>query len=97
MLQVEPRKYSIYREEAVDAITEALNGSLTDEKIQENCCRALLILGGQFSSSGKLLTETWILNQAGYFKVYPLENEEDSSFVDDASLVVQFISLIIFT
>lgn len=93
VLQVEPRKFSIYREEAVDAITEALDGSLTNEKIRENCCRALLILGGQFSCSGKLLTETWILNQAGYFKVNPLENiEDDNSFVDDSSLMVNFIS-----
>ncbi|PON83903.1 Coatomer beta subunit [Trema orientale] len=76
-LLVEPRKYSIYREDAVDAITEALDRSLTDEEIRENCCRALLILGGQFSSSGKLLTQIWILNQARYFKVNPSENEEE--------------------
>lgn len=85
---VEPRKYSIYREEAVDAITEALDASLADEKIRENCCRALLILGGRFSSSGKLLTYSWILNQAG-FNVDPTENspeiEENVSLLDDAS------------
>ncbi|GMP91982.1 hypothetical protein CsSME_00042416 [Camellia sinensis var. sinensis] len=46
-LLVEPRKYSIYREEAVDAITVALDGSLYNEKIRAKCCRALLILGGQ--------------------------------------------------
>ncbi|PON48812.1 Coatomer beta subunit [Parasponia andersonii] len=76
-LLVEPRKYSIYREDAVDAITEALDRSLTDEEIRENCCRALLILGGQFSSSGKLLTQIWILNQARYFQANPPENEEE--------------------
>ncbi|KAF4359178.1 hypothetical protein F8388_005287 [Cannabis sativa] len=87
-LLVEPSsKYSIYREEAVDALTNALDHSLADEKIRENCCRALLMLGGQFSSSGKLMTETWILNQAGYFKGNQPENDEDNSLVDDTYCV----------
>ncbi|XP_060965703.1 putative E3 ubiquitin-protein ligase LIN-2 [Cannabis sativa] len=90
-LLVEPSsKYSIYREEAVDALTNALDHSLADEKIRENCCRALLMLGGQFSSSGKLMTETWILNQAGYFKGNQPENDEDNSLVDDTYCVVHF-------
>ncbi|KAM6598168.1 hypothetical protein CsatA_008692 [Cannabis sativa] len=87
-LLVEPSsKYSIYREEAVDALTNALDHSLADEKIRENCCRALLMLGGQFSSSGKLMTETWILNQAGYYKGNQPENDEDNSLVDDTYCV----------
>lgn len=80
MLQVEPRKYSIYREAAVDAITMALDGSLTDDSVQEKCFRALLILGGRLSLSGELVTESWILKQAGFneygSEVNSLHNEE---------------------
>lgn len=65
-LQIEPKKYSIYREEAVDAITVALESSLSDEKIREKCCHTLLVLGGHFSFSGKVMTEDWILKKAGF-------------------------------
>ncbi|KAE8735498.1 peroxidase 59-like [Hibiscus syriacus] len=65
-LLVDPKKYGLYRHQAVDAITEALDSSLIDEEVREKCCRALLILGGRFSLSGKLLTEDWILNVAGF-------------------------------
>lgn len=96
-LQVEPRKYSIYREEAVDAITEALDGSLADEIVRENCCRALFILGGRFSFSGELLTESWILKQAGFYDydkvTLSLHDEEDSLLVDDASSMVKLITM----
>lgn len=94
-LQVEPQKYSIYREEAVDAITEALDGSLADEKVPKNCCRALLILGGRFSCTGKLLTESWILKQAGFYGYHEVNpsfpNDEDNILADDASSVVKLI------
>ncbi|XP_048324017.2 putative E3 ubiquitin-protein ligase LIN-1 [Ziziphus jujuba] len=90
-LLVEPRKYSKYREEAVDAITEALDGSLADEKVRENCCRALFILGGSFSFSGELLKDIWNLKQAGFYDydkvTLSLHNEEDSILGDDASSV----------
>ncbi|XP_062171926.1 putative E3 ubiquitin-protein ligase LIN isoform X2 [Alnus glutinosa] len=85
-LLVEPQKYSIYREEAIDAITMALEDSLVDEKVREKCCRALLILGRRFSFSGKSLTESWILKQAGFKDIYEvnlLENEDDNSLADD--------------
>ncbi|KAL7174625.1 hypothetical protein ACSBR2_033797 [Camellia fascicularis] len=85
-LLVEPRKYSIYREEAVDAITVALDGSLYNEKIRAKCCRALLILGGRFSSSGKIMIEDWILKQTGFLDgpdPNSLENEEDGVLVDE--------------
>ncbi|KAF5930143.1 hypothetical protein HYC85_031016 [Camellia sinensis] len=84
--EVEPRKYSIYREEAVDAITVALDGSLYNEKIRAKCCRALLILGGRFSSSGKIMIEDWILKQTGFLDgsdPNSLENEEDGVLVDE--------------
>ncbi|CAL5425668.1 unnamed protein product [Camellia sinensis] len=85
-LLVEPRKYSIYREEAVDAITVALDGSLYNEKIRAKCCRALLILGGRFSSFGKIMIEDWILKQTGFLDgpdPNSLENEEDGVLVDE--------------
>lgn len=96
-MQVEPRKYSKYREEAVDAITEALDGSLADEKVRENCCRALFILGGSFSFSGELLKDIWNLKQAGFYDydkvTLSLHNEEDSILGDDASSVVKSITM----
>lgn len=59
------QKYSIYREEAVDTISSAMDASLSNEKVQEACCKALLILGGRISFSGKVMTEDWILKKAG--------------------------------
>lgn len=50
----------------MNAIAEALDGSLNNEKAREKCCRALLILCGHFSSTGKIPTKTSILKQAGY-------------------------------
>lgn len=50
----------------MNAIAEALDSSLKDEKAREKCCRALLILCGHFSSTGKIPTKTSTLKQAGY-------------------------------
>ncbi|KAK3205038.1 hypothetical protein Dsin_019084 [Dipteronia sinensis] len=86
LLQVEPKKFSMYREAAVDAITMALDESLTDEKVREQCCRALIILGGRFSFSGELITESWILSQAGLddgCEVNSPKNKENNLLVDD--------------
>ncbi|KAK1586954.1 hypothetical protein Q3G72_007973 [Acer saccharum] len=83
---VEPKKFSIYREAAVDAITMALDESLTDKKVREQCCRALIILGGRFSFSGELMTESWILSQAGFddgCEVNSPKNKENNLLVDD--------------
>ncbi|KAI9196691.1 hypothetical protein LWI28_026132 [Acer negundo] len=83
---VEPKKFSIYREAAVDAITMALDESLTDEKVREQCCRALIILGGRFSLTGELMTESWILSQAGFddgCEVNSPKNKENNLLVDD--------------
>ncbi|KAJ0083723.1 hypothetical protein Patl1_29893 [Pistacia atlantica] len=87
-LLVEPRKYSIYREAAVDAITAALDESVKDESVREKCCRALLILGGRLSLSGELVTEIWILKQAGFneygCEVNSLNTEENDLLVHDS-------------
>ncbi|XP_028786218.1 uncharacterized protein LOC114742119 [Neltuma alba] len=65
-LLVESQNYGSYREQAVTSISEALHASLNEEKVQENCCRALFILAGHFSSTGKVLTKSCILKEAGY-------------------------------
>ncbi|KAF5748793.1 putative E3 ubiquitin-protein ligase LIN-1 isoform X1 [Tripterygium wilfordii] len=87
----EPRKHSVYREGAIDAIRVALVNSLTDEKVREKLCRSLLILGGRFSSSGVLLTELWILKRTG---IYGMSKENwkenhrgDDLFVEDTLLL----------
>ncbi|KAH7664559.1 Zinc finger RING/FYVE/PHD-type protein [Dioscorea alata] len=65
-LMVEPLKYSIYKEEAIDGIIVALEHSLYDGEVIKNASKALLMLGGRFSSSGKTVVETWLLKQAGF-------------------------------
>ncbi|XP_061981236.1 putative E3 ubiquitin-protein ligase LIN-1 [Populus nigra] len=82
-LLVEPRKYSIYRKEAVHAISMALESSLTDEKVREQSCRALNVLGGIFSASGNSSTESWILKQAGFDKNHEVNSREDNLLLDD--------------
>ncbi|KAK1356147.1 RING-type E3 ubiquitin transferase [Heracleum sosnowskyi] len=79
-LLIAPKKYSIYREEAVDAIAVALESSLTDDKIRDKCCNALLVLGGRFSLSGKVMIEDWILKKAGFIDCHEpelLDSKED--------------------
>ena len=83
VLQIEPRKYSIYREEAVDAIVVALEASLTDENVREKCCRALLILAGHFSFSGDVSIVKRILKPAG-----PLDSHHLSSIDNENGLLV---------
>ncbi|CAI0440622.1 unnamed protein product [Linum tenue] len=68
-LLVAPQNYySIYREEAVDAIAVALEGSLIDDKVRESTCKALLMLGGRFSAAGgqSSFIKNWVLKQAGH-------------------------------
>ncbi|KAF5203839.1 Transducin/WD40 repeat-like superfamily protein [Thalictrum thalictroides] len=89
-LLVEPRKYSIYREEAVDSITLAMECSITDEKVRAQCCRALLILGGHMSFSGELLIENWLLRYAGFddgCHSNNLDNFEENSQIDKTILL----------
>lgn len=56
---------SIYREEAVDALIEALH-----RKDFPNCqmlaLDALLTLTGRFTSTGRSYTEAWLLKVAGF-------------------------------
>lgn len=80
-LMAEPRKYSIYREEAVDAIIASLECSLTDEKVRDQSCRALFILGGQFTYSGEICSESWLLKHAGFYdgsEAHTLHNDDET-------------------
>lgn len=88
-LLLEPRKCSIYREDAVRAITMALNESLSNEKVQAQCCRALLVLGGRFSLSGEVLTEKCMLKQAGLGDgcKESFSNDENIIHVDASNLL----------
>ncbi|PKI61071.1 hypothetical protein CRG98_018516 [Punica granatum] len=82
MVNVGPQKYSIYREEAVDAIAVALNLSLTDENVKETCCKALSILGGCLSPSGKLTEAGFDVSCQANLK----DNKEHGSPQDHAIL-----------
>ncbi|KAK3143888.1 hypothetical protein QOZ80_4AG0306240 [Eleusine coracana subsp. coracana] len=55
-----------YREEAAKTITHSLRCCLSDDNVAPNTRKALLLLGGQFSFSGDLLVEHWMLKQAGF-------------------------------
>ncbi|KAF5187327.1 Transducin/WD40 repeat-like superfamily protein [Thalictrum thalictroides] len=57
---------SVYREELVDAIVEALDCKKSNKKVQEQSGRALLLLGGRFTFVGKASVENWLLKQAGF-------------------------------
>ncbi|KAK6164245.1 hypothetical protein DH2020_001109 [Rehmannia glutinosa] len=86
---------NVYRQEAVDALTIALERSLSDEEVEKKCSRALLILGGFISSSGKLMTEDWILKLAGFLKGPDwdtAENEANDITVDTTLTTVDSLS-----
>ncbi|XP_031283198.1 putative E3 ubiquitin-protein ligase LIN-1 [Pistacia vera] len=68
-LLVEPRKMSIYREEAVEALIEALRRKDFPNS-QMMALDALLSLSGRFTSSGRSYTEAWLLKIAGFDPTY---------------------------
>ncbi|KAG7023876.1 putative E3 ubiquitin-protein ligase LIN-2, partial [Cucurbita argyrosperma subsp. argyrosperma] len=77
-LVVESLQHNMYMEEAVDAIIKALDDSLTNEKIRESCCRAILTLGGHFSLPEKFGSSK--LNKAGFINPdYKEEHPETDS------------------
>ncbi|CAI9090475.1 OLC1v1025253C1 [Oldenlandia corymbosa var. corymbosa] len=58
---------SVYREEAIEAIVKALDcHQVVNEKVQAQCAKALLILGGHFTYTGEPAAEEWLLKQAGF-------------------------------
>ncbi|MED6205903.1 hypothetical protein PIB30_022033 [Stylosanthes scabra] len=68
-LLVEPRKMSIYREEAVETLIEAL-WQKDFSNTQIKALDALLYLIGHVTSSGNSYTEAWLLKIAGFDQPY---------------------------
>ncbi|XP_061337548.1 putative E3 ubiquitin-protein ligase LIN-1 [Gastrolobium bilobum] len=68
-LLVEPRKMSIYREEAIETLIEAL-WQKDFSNTQMKALDALLFLIGHVTSSGKSYTEAWLLKTAGFDQPY---------------------------
>ncbi|PKA65131.1 Putative E3 ubiquitin-protein ligase LIN-1 [Apostasia shenzhenica] len=74
---------SAYGKEALKCIIEALECCLLDKKFIANCQRALLMLGGRFSSSGEIMTETWLLKQAEYNGIVLSYIDEDDQTISE--------------
>ncbi|XP_039059934.1 putative E3 ubiquitin-protein ligase LIN-1 [Hibiscus syriacus] len=68
-LLVEPRKMSIYREEAIEALIEALRKKEFPNQ-QMMVLDALLSLPGRITSSGESYIESWLLKVAGFDHPY---------------------------
>ncbi|KAG6550963.1 hypothetical protein Mapa_007578 [Marchantia paleacea] len=76
----EPRKRSMFREEAVESLVEALNNT-EDVISQIEAARTLESLGGRYSCSGRSMMEPWLLRTAGLEKSYQsfVKEEPDCS------------------
>ncbi|XP_068653023.1 putative E3 ubiquitin-protein ligase LIN [Aristolochia californica] len=84
-LLVEPRKMSIYREEAIDALISCLRDSEFPDN-QLVAAEMIMTLQGRFSSSGKPLLRALLLKRAGFEKAYKvLMRGEQQSHVDTES------------
>ncbi|GKV06637.1 hypothetical protein SLEP1_g18508 [Rubroshorea leprosula] len=70
-LMAEPRKMSIYREEAVDAIISCLRNS-ESPAVQIAAAETIVALQGRFTASGKPLTRPFLLKHAGLERSYRL-------------------------
>ncbi|KAI3701448.1 hypothetical protein L6452_26532 [Arctium lappa] len=68
-LLAEPRKMSIYREEAIDTLISCLKNS-DSPSAQIAAAETILSLQGRFSSSGKPLVRTYLLKHVGLDKSY---------------------------
>ncbi|CAJ1976591.1 unnamed protein product [Sphenostylis stenocarpa] len=68
-LLVEPRKMSIYREEAVETLIEAL-WQKDFSSTQMKALDTLLFLIGHVTTSGMSYTEVWLLKIAGFVQPY---------------------------
>ncbi|KAL2341501.1 hypothetical protein Fmac_009441 [Flemingia macrophylla] len=68
-LMEDPIKGSLHREEAIEALVEALNCQTCNDRVQQQSAKALLLLGGQFSHSGESLMEKSLLQKAGFQEI----------------------------
>lgn len=80
--QVEPRKMSIYREEAIDAIIEALKRK-DFPLCQIIALETLSSLSGRLSPLGDPMTEAWLLKIAGVNHLHNKVVKEDEVQVRD--------------
>ncbi|XP_008783309.2 putative E3 ubiquitin-protein ligase LIN [Phoenix dactylifera] len=84
-LLVEPRKISVYREEAIDALISCLRNP-DFPSAQLLAAETILSLQGSFSSSGKPLARAIVLKHAGMKKSYrALMRAEQSTYVPEDS------------
>ncbi|KAK9270446.1 hypothetical protein L1049_026026 [Liquidambar formosana] len=84
-LLVEPRKMSIYREEAIEALIEALRRKDFPNS-QIMALDALLSLSGCMTASGNLYTEAWLLKIAGFDQPYNALMKAEKLTIDESEL-----------
>ncbi|KAG0493762.1 hypothetical protein HPP92_004756 [Vanilla planifolia] len=82
-LMEECKTHSAYMKAAVKCIITTLGCCLSDKGFIANCEKALLMLGGHFSSSGEILTEAWLLKQAGCSDNSLSCNDEDDQAIPE--------------
>ncbi|KAK9073769.1 hypothetical protein SSX86_006363 [Deinandra increscens subsp. villosa] len=68
-LLAEPRKMSIYREEAIDTLISCLKNT-DSPSVQISAAETILSLQGRFSSFGRPLIREYLLKKAGFDKSY---------------------------
>lgn len=95
MSQGDPLKCSVYREEAVEVIIEALDCEVCNEKIQEQSARALSMLGGRFSYNGEAIAEKWLLKEAGFDDDSSVDSFQGKDIVSTAGLMYSVSSSVI--
>ncbi|KAM1173625.1 hypothetical protein FF1_026301 [Malus domestica] len=90
-LLAEPRKMSIYREEAIDMLISCLrNADFPNAQIA--AAETIMSLQGRFSTSGKPLTGAFLLKRAGLDKSYKsrVRMDQFSNFSGDDETLVYF-------
>ncbi|KAL8033904.1 hypothetical protein ABFX02_13G186700 [Erythranthe guttata] len=81
-------EYSVYREEAIDAIVEALDCQVFDEMTQKVLARSLFILGGHFSYTGEPEIERWLLRKAGLEQILKEEEKNTENWERKAAVIL---------
>ncbi|KAJ3679298.1 hypothetical protein LUZ60_017309 [Juncus effusus] len=85
----DPSQYSVYREEAIEALISSLEHNSNNKKMQENCTKALLLLAGRFNRSGEAESEAYFLKRAGLDDVTVGESFRSSDFCVDREFNVE--------
>lgn len=82
-LLAEPRKMSMYREEAIDALISCLRNSDFPSS-QIAAAETIMALQGRFSSSGTSLSRACLLKRAGLRKSYRGRPEQENEIADES-------------